>query len=56
MPHKNQQIQWVPTRRWMPIGQYRTLALPIKPIPLPVKYATLYKNIPSRVFQANTII
>ena len=23
---------WVPTKRWMPIGQYRNIPLPIKPL------------------------
>ena len=25
-------IPWVPKQRWMPIGQYRNIPLPIKPL------------------------
>lgn len=26
-------LPWRPTNLWMPIGQYRTSALPLKPVP-----------------------
>lgn len=37
-------MPWVPPGKWMPIGQYRTAPLPIRPIPaVPIKGSSTKK-------------